>query len=91
MLCDHWIFRQRQRYLEKITLGMRSAVATEQEVKNSRKKGGESNEKKPITSMQPAPVLNTVLGRAIRESRRDGLQRSYRHHRLLSSKVPGDA
>ena len=38
--------------------------------------------------MQPAPVLSAVLCRAIRGSRRDDLQRSHRHHRLLSSKFP---
>src|SRR5262245_32598231 len=54
-------------------------------------KGGESNEEKPITSMQPSPLLSAVLRRVIRGSRRDDLQRSHRHHRVLSSKVPGDA
>src|SRR5262245_54030738 len=56
-----------------------------------KKKGGESNEKERISSMQPAPVLDTVLGCAVRGGRRIDLQSSCRHHhRLLPSKVPGD-
>jgi hypothetical protein len=71
-------------------VGTARAYKTEQEVKNLKKKGGESNEKERITSIQPAPVLDAVLGCASR-GRRDDLQGSYRHHQLLSPKVPGDA
>ena len=57
-------------------VGTARAYKTEQEVKNLKKKGGESNEKERITSIQPAPVLDAVLGRTSR-GRRDDLQGSY--------------
>ena len=37
---------------------------------------------------QPAPVLDTVLGRALRGGRRDDLQGSCRHHRYCHLKFP---
>ena len=59
---------------QRSRVGTARAYETEQEVKNLKKKGGESNEKERITSMQPAPVLDAVLGRTIRRGRRDDLQ-----------------
>ena len=67
---------------QRSRVGTARAYETEQEVKNLKKKGGESNEKERITSIQPAPVLDAVLGRASR-GRRDDLQGSYRHHRII--------
>jgi hypothetical protein len=55
-----------------IAIGMAAAIVTEQRAKHLRQKGGEKNEKPPITFVKPALVLNFVLGRAGARRGRDG-------------------